>query len=163
MAGLMHDIGKFILEIRDPERYDALIAARSNEGRPLLEMEREEFGFDHALIGGAFARIWNLPDVLICTMAGHHGISSGDRKKCSGSRAVPLVMLADYLANTMMPVRSDLGFDPRLVDAHALAQAADISIDDLKKHLNVLMRFSQEEVIEKRHISGFTEEEFWKN
>ena len=134
-AGLLHDIGKYLIEISDAARYDRLIERRSAEGRPLIEMEREEFGFDHAEIGAAFSKVWYLPEPMVETLGGHHGRSGKD---AGHPRHVALVMLADYLANTMLPSRSDLGFDPRHVEPAALHRAAGVPLAELESRLGPL-------------------------
>ncbi|MBU8869845.1 MAG: HDOD domain-containing protein [Gemmatimonadales bacterium] len=138
MVGLLHDIGKFILEIHDPVRYDGLIASRSQNGRSLIEMEHEEFGFDHAAIAGAFAKVWFLPELFAFTLSAHHETTPEKTIRGSREHALALLQLADYLANTMSPVNSDLGFDPRLFDPVALNHAAGISIADLEGCLDCL-------------------------
>jgi putative nucleotidyltransferase with HDIG domain len=137
-AGLLHDIGKFILEIQFAERYDRLVEARSHVGCPLTEMEREEFGFDHADIGEAFGRIWYLPQVITRSLGSHHDEPTTQSNGDSPDRAMALVKLADYLANTMVPSRSDLGFDPRHVNPQALQVEAGIRIHELEENLSSL-------------------------
>jgi putative nucleotidyltransferase with HDIG domain len=68
-AGLLCDIGKLAFEklIRD---IDTLSPEWMNA--PFLEMERAKFGFDHAQLGAEMVRRWNLPDVLVNTIAHHH-------------------------------------------------------------------------------------------
>lgn len=137
-AGLLHDIGKFILEIQFVDRYDRLIEARAENGRPLVDMEREEFGFSHAEIGEAFGRIWTLPNVLSRAFGHHHDDPQGKAQRGGETEIAALVKLADYLANTMVPVRSDLGFDPRHLDPRALHREAGIELDLLEAHLGKL-------------------------
>ena len=133
-SGLMHDIGKFILEIRDAYRYDRLIAARAETGRPLTELELEEYGFDHAQIGEAFGRVWTLPERMSQAIAMHHRITLGELP-ADESAACHIVRLADYLANTMVPTGSDLGFDPAFSDPASLCAAVGIPVSDLEARL----------------------------
>ena len=139
-AGLLHDIGKFIMEIQDSEKYDRLIEARAETGRSLVEMEIEEFGFDHAALGGTFGKIWSLPEFMTNTLANHHNSLAGELTSGTANQSLALVKLADYLANTMVPPRSDLGFDPRHVEPPALNRAAGISLHDLGECLGRLRR-----------------------
>ena len=134
-AGLLHDMGKFVLEIHAPETYDHVIARRAQEKRPLVELETEAFGFDHAAIGAAFGKAWRFPRTLVACFGEHHTVRVGDPAQQPEDRAVALVALADYLANTIEPSRSDLGFDPRLVDAVNLHAAAGIQIKDVEDRI----------------------------
>ena len=47
-------------------------ATAGNFGRPLHEVEQEEFSWDHAQAGAWMARNWALPDVLACCIGLHH-------------------------------------------------------------------------------------------
>lgn len=127
-AGLLHDMGKFVLEIYAPQVYARLVADRQRVGGPLCALEQERFGFDHAAIGAAFAEAWRFPPVLVRAFGGHHAEMVG-RARARHEQAAALVALADYLANTCEPPRSDLGFDPTLVDAGRLHEVAGLPVD----------------------------------
>ncbi len=133
-AGLMHDIGKFILEIRFAADYDTLVAARAGTGRSLVDLEAEQFGFDHAQIGEAFGCVWTLPDAMTQGIAGHHRIHSAGQG-ADEPAICHFVRLADYLANTMAPPRSDLGFDPAGIEPAQLCAAIGLRLPDLEKRL----------------------------
>nr|MEE4269894.1 HDOD domain-containing protein [Candidatus Krumholzibacteria bacterium] len=135
-AGLLHDLGKFVLELHAPEVYDQIILNRSQSGRPLVEMEREAFGFDHAHIGSAFARSWRFPPVFFDCFRDHHEQKVGTATPGSAEQVTALVSLADYLANTMEPSRSDLGFDPRPLDSGQLHHHANLSVSTVEDHLS---------------------------
>lgn len=124
-AGLLHDMGKFVLEVHAPQIYARLMAERQDRGCSLCELERETFGFDHAELGAVFAESWRFPPLLVRAFGEHH-LDVVGRARARNDQAAALVALADYLANTFEPARSDLGFDPRLVDAARLHEAAGI-------------------------------------
>lgn len=133
-AGLMHDIGKFILEIRNAEQYDAVLRRRAGSDGTLVELEREAFGFDHAAIGEAFCRVWTLPDRLTAAIGFHHG-ATPDHLGFHQAMVCNLVRLADYLANTMTPPASDLGFNPKDADPGRLCAACGLGLHDLEARL----------------------------
>lgn len=68
-AGLLCDIGKLPFE-------KLLRGVQAEAGDWLhgsfLEMERQHFGIDHALLGAEIGRRWHLPDELITAIAHHH-------------------------------------------------------------------------------------------
>lgn len=134
-AGLLHDMGKFVLELYAPEIYDKVIADRASARLPLVAVERESFGFDHASIGAAFARSWRFPEIFVQVLGNHHEKYAGSCQPGSQEQVVALVALADYLANTMDPPVSDLGFDPRLVDSISLHAHANLSVPEVENHL----------------------------
>lgn len=125
-AGLLHDVGKFVLEIYAPQVYARLIADRQRRGCALITLEQETFGFDHAALGAAFAEAWRFPPVLARAFADHHAPQVG-RARARHEQVAALVALADYLANTVEPPRSDLGFDPAFADAGRLHEAAGLA------------------------------------
>jgi len=59
-AGLLHDIGKSLLERMDHASFLAAIEMSRAQSRPLWMVEQELLGVDHAVIGGRLAEIWNL-------------------------------------------------------------------------------------------------------
>ena len=71
-CGLLCDIGKIAMErlLRDLPGNDPDWDAKSFES-----MEREKFGFDHALLGAEIARRWNFPPALVAVIEHHHNPS----------------------------------------------------------------------------------------
>lgn len=130
-CGLLHDVGKFVLILRYPRHYAGLVADRGGLGCPLVELERERMGYDHAMAGAALAEAWNFPGRLVAAIGGHH-----DREPAE--RDLALVALADYLAHLLDPSASDLGFDAVLVDQDPLYVAAGLDRDDIEGRLDEL-------------------------
>jgi HD-like signal output (HDOD) protein len=133
-GGLLHDMGKFVLELHSPATYDQIITKRAETRRSLCVEETNEFGFNHADLGQAFGSAWRFPDLLAACFGEHHTAVVGSPQSRQ-EHAVALVSLADYLANTMKPVRSDLGFDPKLLDPNQLHRNADLDVHLVEKNL----------------------------
>jgi HD-like signal output (HDOD) protein len=55
-AGLLHDLGKFAILCAMPGPYGGILERRRRESRPLVELEAETLGFDHAVAGAEFGR-----------------------------------------------------------------------------------------------------------
>jgi putative nucleotidyltransferase with HDIG domain len=68
-AGLLHDIGRAVLNLRFPAEY---AAAASATGPDRLERERAAFGIDHTQAGAWLAEAWSLPQSIVETAACHH-------------------------------------------------------------------------------------------
>ena len=134
-AGLLHDLGKFVIELHAPEAYDQVVYGRARTGVALVEAERDAFGFDHATAGETFARAWRFPEFLCACFGGHHRTTAGLAAPERTVRGIALVALADYLANTMQPPRSDLGFDPALCDARRLHAEAGLEVEQVEAEL----------------------------
>lgn len=72
LAGLMHDIGKNVLTLKFPEGYGALLRRVSEQEEDVLALELDTFGFDHAMVGEALLRSWNLSESLEAVVRWHH-------------------------------------------------------------------------------------------
>ena len=70
-CGLMHDLGKVVLDRGVTAEYQRVLDLVYNEHRSFLDAETEIIGFDHAEIGRLVARKWNLPP-LVEEVAGYH-------------------------------------------------------------------------------------------
>jgi len=68
-AGLLHDMGRAILNLRFPGEYGQVCAG--TEGT-LMERERATFGIDHAQAGAWLAEAWALPTAIVESAARHH-------------------------------------------------------------------------------------------
>jgi HD-like signal output (HDOD) protein len=94
-AGLLHDMGRVLLLLADPECFNRINGMDFDEQPGLLEREQAAIGIDHCALGGWFGEHSKLPDILIQTMKLHHDeyLSQDD------NRLVALVATADHMAN----------------------------------------------------------------
>ena len=72
LAGLMHDIGKLVLNLRVPEQFDEIVQIVYNDNRPFDITEKEILGFNHAEVGALLVNKWNLSPLLEDTILKHH-------------------------------------------------------------------------------------------
>lgn len=72
LGGMMHDIGKVILNRINPGGYGKLITASKQTSKPLSIYETAIFGINHSEIGKFLAEKWGLQKSLQETMAFHH-------------------------------------------------------------------------------------------
>jgi putative nucleotidyltransferase with HDIG domain len=70
-AATLHDIGKLALQLVRPDVSEEVAVARGSPSQR-VGAERATLGFDHAELGGAIARHWQLPDQLCAAIEGHH-------------------------------------------------------------------------------------------
>jgi putative nucleotidyltransferase with HDIG domain len=97
VAGVLHDIGRLLMYKSFPdEAREALSRARHRAG-PLLEMEREVFGFDHAAAGGVVLHAWGLPPSLTEMVRCHH--TPADARRYPVEAAV--VHVADVIVTAL--------------------------------------------------------------
>ena len=95
LAGLIHDIGKSVLALKFPEAYGALLRSLQNQGGDGLSVELDTFGFDHAMVGEALLRSWNITEGIEEVVRWHH-----DPQEASADHrpVVALVALGNQVA-----------------------------------------------------------------
>jgi putative nucleotidyltransferase with HDIG domain len=93
IAGLLHDIGSLVLYARMPEQMRDLMLVSEGEEDILHRAELERFGFSHGDLGGALARVWNLPEHLQDAITHHHTPGAGQTADAA------IIHLAEALAN----------------------------------------------------------------
>jgi HD-like signal output (HDOD) protein len=72
VAGLIHDVGKLILDQYFHPKLREIIKLREKEGIGEIEAEERILGVGHATLGSWLAQNWNLPSTLIEAIAHHH-------------------------------------------------------------------------------------------
>jgi putative nucleotidyltransferase with HDIG domain len=93
IAGLMHDIGKVVLDQHISCTYPYLYRFGNDKSMNMLEIERETFGIDHSEVGALLAEKWGLPDIFVDTIQHHHQ----PEKSTSDSNLPHMVYLADII------------------------------------------------------------------
>lgn len=90
-AGLLHDIGKVILNEYVAEDFSEIVRRVADEHISFVEAEHQVLGFSHEEVGGMIAERWKLPPAIVRCIRFHHTPSS----------LVPADSLVDtvYLAN----------------------------------------------------------------
>jgi len=72
VAGLLHDIGKLLMDQAISCNYPTIINYVSKYKKPLWLVEEKVIGIDHARIGGLIAEHWNFPVILVDAIRFHH-------------------------------------------------------------------------------------------
>ncbi|MCP3934398.1 MAG: HDOD domain-containing protein [Actinomycetia bacterium] len=72
VAGLLHDIGRFVMFQEAPEVFRAIDETDWDVPASLVEMERDRFGLDHAELGALACRTSSVPSTLTEVVRFHH-------------------------------------------------------------------------------------------
>ena len=100
-GGLLHDVGKIILDPYVLERKDAFDDFMKDETKMVLDAEKAVLGFDHAEIASDICRKWHIPENVTIAIQYHHYPSLSE-----GSELAHIVHTADYLVRL-----SGLGYE----------------------------------------------------
>jgi putative nucleotidyltransferase with HDIG domain len=91
-AGLLHDIGKVILDIYFPTEYTDVITYRDREHCQLNDAENAVLGIDHTLVGAKVARRWSLPATIAEAIENHHCINVETTSKAANLIQVAVIV-----------------------------------------------------------------------
>jgi putative nucleotidyltransferase with HDIG domain len=92
-AGLLHDIGKVVLDQYIADAYPLFYREFQKRPAELLEVETKILGMDHTEVGGVLAEKWTLPDHLFDAIRFHHH----PEKSLDHKALTTIVYLADLL------------------------------------------------------------------
>ncbi len=96
-GGLMHDIGKTLLNNKDPKKYGQVFEKVHQEGKTFIDAEQEIYGFTHAEVGSLLINKWNLPEILTEGIRMHHILGSEQGTPLAELRTAALINLADLV------------------------------------------------------------------
>ncbi len=72
VVGLLHDIGKVVLDQHFHKEFMEIIIEAQKSQRPLMRVSTELIGIDHAEVGGLLAANWEFPASLVQAIRYHH-------------------------------------------------------------------------------------------
>ncbi len=99
IAGLLHDVGKVILEIHGRKGYSDLCSRHATEdGGTLVEDEARFLGLSHDHLGAFFCAHWQLPERLVLAVLFHHGRFDHLNLAKDESALIAIVSLANFIA-----------------------------------------------------------------
>ena len=133
VAGLLHDIGILLFVKYGLDEYAQIDDLQRMSGRPVLSVEQEVMGIDHAELGALLAEKWQLPEILILPIRHHHNPEAMEQGGKQLRNLVQAVHQADRLCSLfMVPAEQGqvLDFAGQLSESLGLAQDELTSIID---------------------------------
>jgi len=131
-AGLLHDIGKVVLDQYIYAGFPLFYRQLNEERKNLIEVEKNILGIDHTEAGGDLAHSWSLPESLVETIRYHHK----PENTVQNTELVHIVYLADLLMS-----RFHTSLELERIDTEALASRLEIigfSIDRFPDIIDII-------------------------
>ena len=98
VGGLLHDIGKVVLNDYVRFGYGIIVKLVEEKQIPFIEAETQVLGFDHAQVGAMLVEKWGLPDAYGYAVAYHHAPDSVPPEKREKYQPIADVV---HTANTL--------------------------------------------------------------
>ena len=96
VCGMLHDVGHLVMYLKLPEYAREAMVHAAKTHQYIETAEREIIGFDHAQLGGALLRAWQLPENLVETVRYHHDPFAAPNFQIEAA----IIFLANTLAKT---------------------------------------------------------------
>ncbi|WP_462319777.1 sensor domain-containing diguanylate cyclase [Halochromatium sp.] len=99
-AGLLHDLGKVVLESHGKLSYSDFLSTVGTSGKTTREDEGLFFGIAHDRLGALVSEAWELPEIVCRIQALHHCGLAESQLERPRAQEVAMVALADFIAWT---------------------------------------------------------------
>ena len=102
--GLFHDCGKPLLWQRFPEYGEVVSAAMAVPQRLPTDVEDEQLGTNHAVVGYYLARSWRLPEKVATAILDHHRVEEAltEGRSSEVSAMVALLAVAEHTVDRFL-------------------------------------------------------------
>lgn len=98
IAGLLHDIGKVIVETYGRVSYSDFLGRLESQDGLLIDIEKKIIGLAHADIGAFICQQWGLPDAVVLALGLHHRRFVNLPLSKDQKMLIAMVSLADFIA-----------------------------------------------------------------
>ena len=134
IAGLLHDIGKPVLDDYAHHDFHAAIREAARTGKPLFECERKGFEVHHAEVGGVLLSKWGLPKEIVEGVVRHHRYGRTDETELPDKpELAEIVSLADRIAKSLF-----------------IGNAGDFVVEEIQEE--TIQRLKVEPLVRDKHL-----------
>lgn len=102
VAGLMHNVGKVIMNNGDRERFAESIRLMKEGSGCSVAFEQQVFGFSHADVGSILVRRWELPEALGHAVFLHHDPELAETVAEDAKELVWCIYLANRISSLLV-------------------------------------------------------------
>ncbi|MEE9275848.1 MAG: HDOD domain-containing protein [bacterium] len=132
VAGLIHDIGKVVLKVEEPDYFDEVSKKVKESGMLFIDAEKEVLGLDHTRVADWLSDKWNLPASIREPITLHHTPLRAD----SPAGPTGVIHLADVLVRS---VGFGSGGDNRMpVLEREVVKALNLSLSEIEEILQAM-------------------------
>ncbi|MBI5408145.1 MAG: HDOD domain-containing protein [Nitrospirae bacterium] len=136
IGGLMHDLGKVVMNNESPDVFAEVMMKIYNEGVDSITAEEEAYGYNHAEIGARVTEKWGFSPLLVNILENHHlrNYKLEDIKDPLTIKSIACVNLADHVCKVL-----GIGYrnPDETVELHKLPSAVFLGLS--KDRLNNLV------------------------
>jgi len=125
-GGLLHDIGKIVLETYGRVTYSDFIGSTDKSGHSSIEQEHRFFGATHTEIGHVLCLEWQLPAPIMAIVAFHHNQPAATSGYANYKTEIAIVSFANYIAWIQ-------GIGSASHDSHSKLQSAVLETLDIDR------------------------------
>jgi len=95
-VGLLHDVGKLILNILEPEKYSIIYQQVKKEKRSFFEIENDQLNITHCDVGKMLAEKWKMSTILTDIVENHHRV---EQAQDENKLILAVLEVADHVCN----------------------------------------------------------------
>ncbi|NDV22716.1 response regulator [Desulfovibrio sp. JC022] len=117
VAGLLHDIGKFVFITEMNKKYQEVLANVREFGGPVIDVEKRILGVTHAEVGAYLLGLWGFKEDIVKMVYFHHSLENCD----TVFTPTHVIHAADVLQHELIPHTSGYVFTE--LNADKLASA----------------------------------------
>lgn len=141
IGGLIHDMGKIVINNSLPEQYKAVIKKVDQEKLNSIVAEDEILGFNHCNVGALIARKWKLPRNLEAVIEYHHAEQYPAFQDSGYETMCQIVQVADAMCLHMgIGMRTAIDFSQIGFEQLGLTTTQFNSLQERLKHCHAEQR-----------------------